>query len=79
MQNPVVHDFIILVYVYLNVIKSDGLKKHGIQELKWLFDDRMVKNSEYFEKNTSIRECYTFVHKCVTSFCNMFPCNMFRK
>ena len=72
MQNPVVHDFIILVYVYLKVIKSDGLKKHGIQELKWLFDDRMVKNSEYFEKNTSIRECYTFVHKCVTSFCNMF-------
>ena len=27
MQNPVVHDFVILVYVYLNVIKSEGIKK----------------------------------------------------
>lgn len=72
MANRVVHDFIILVFVYLNVIKSEGIKKHGIQELKWLFDERMLKNKEYFEKNTSIRECYAFVHKCVTTFCNKY-------
>ncbi len=72
LQNPVVHDFVILVYVYLNVIKSEGIKQNGIKELKWLFDERMVKNREYFEKNNSIRECYIFVHKCVTTFCNIF-------
>ncbi len=72
LQNPVVHDFVILIYVYLNVIQSEGIKKHGIQELKWLFDDRMLKNREYFEKNDSICECYSFVQKCVAVFCNKF-------
>ena len=72
MQNPVIHDFIILVYVYLNVIKSDGIKQNGINELKWLFDDRMLKNKAYFENNNSIREAYLFVHKCVTFFCNKY-------
>lgn len=33
MKNPVVHDFVILTYVYLNVIMSSGIKKHGIEEL----------------------------------------------
>lgn len=42
MKNPVIHDFIILVYVYLNVIKSSGIKQHGIEQLKWLFNDRML-------------------------------------
>ena len=72
MQNPVVHDFVILVYVYLNVIKSDGIKQNGIKELKWLFDERMVRNRDYFAKNNSIRECYLFVQKCVSYFCNAF-------
>ena len=31
MQNPVVHDFIVLVYVYLNVIKSNGINFPNIQ------------------------------------------------
>ena len=72
MQNPVVHDFIVLVYVYLNVIKSDGIKKKGIQDLKWLFDERMVRHKDYFEKNNSILEGYRFTSKCVDTFCNRF-------
>lgn len=51
MRNPVIHDFVILVYVYLNVIKSNGVKQKGIEQLKWLFDERMLQHKEYFEKN----------------------------
>lgn len=72
MQNPVIHDFIILVYVYLNVIKSDGIKQHGINRLKGLFEDRMLLHKEYFEKNVSIKECYRFVSKVVSTFCNQY-------
>ena len=72
MKNPVIHDFIILVYVYLNVIKSEGIKKHGIKQLKWLFEDRMLRHREYFEKNMSVKECYNFTNKIVSTFCNKY-------
>ena len=72
MQNPVVHDFVILVYVYLNAIKSEGIKKKGIKDLLWLFEERMTKHKEYFDKNNNICECYRFTTKCVKTFCNIY-------
>lgn len=72
MKNPVIHDFVILVYVYLNVIKSKGIKKKGTEQLKWLFDDRMLQHKEYFEKNISITECYRFTNKIINTFCNKY-------
>ena len=72
MQNPVIHDFVILVYVYLNVIKSSGIKKHGIEQLKWLFEERMPANKIYFEKNLNLKECYRFTSKIVSTFCNKY-------
>lgn len=72
MQNPVVHDFIILVYVYLNVIKSTDIKRKGIEQLKWLFEDRMLTHKDYFKKNTSIKECYRFTNKIISTFCNKY-------
>ena len=72
MQNPVIHDFVILVYVYLNVIKSSGIKKHGIEQLKWLFEERMLTNKDYFEKNLNLKECYRFTSKIVSTFCNKY-------
>lgn len=72
MKNPVIHDFVILVYVYLNVIKSSGIKQHGIDQLKWLFNDRMLRHKDYFEKNISIKECYHFTNKVINTFCNKY-------
>ena len=72
MRNPVIHDFVILVYVYLNVIKSNGMKQKGIEQLKWLFDERMLQHKEYFEKNLPIKECYKFTSKIISTFCNKY-------
>ncbi|MBR0397646.1 MAG: Abi family protein [Eubacterium sp.] len=72
MQNPVIHDFVVTVYVYLNVVKSEGIKQKGIQNLKELFYDRMLRHKDYFEKNNSIREGYLFTEKCVSTFCNRY-------
>ena len=52
MENPVIHDFVILVYVYLRLIKSPCIKQSGINNLHWLFNERMLKHKEYFEKIT---------------------------
>ena len=72
MQNPVIHDFTILVFVYLQIIKSSGIKEKGIEQLNYLFNERMVKKKEYFEKNNSIVECYRFTQKVVSTFCNKY-------
>ena len=72
MNNPVIHDFVVLVYVYLNLIKSSGIKQHGITELQELFNVRMLQHKDYFEKNQTIKESYSFVAKIVNYFCNKY-------
>lgn len=72
MSNPVIHDFIILVFVYVKLIKSSGIKQKGIQNLLWLFNERMPKHKEYFEKNNTITESYKFTSKIVNYFCNKY-------
>lgn len=72
MNNPVIHDFVILVFVFLKLIKSPGIKQTGIDDLKWLFNDRMPRHKDYFSKNDSIIESYKFTAKIVNYFCNKF-------
>ena len=72
MTNPVIHDFVILVFVYVKLIKSKGLKKRGIDSLLQLFNERMPEHKEYFEKNDVICESYKFTNKIVNYFCNKY-------
>lgn len=72
MKNPVIHDFVILVFVFLKLTKSVGIKQSGIKELQWLFNERMPKHKEYFSKNSTIMESYRFTSRIVNYFCNKF-------
>ncbi len=72
MTNPVIHDFVILVFVFVKLIKSTGIKQSGINNLHWLFNERMLKHKEYFLKNNSIVESYKFTSKIVNYFCNKY-------
>lgn len=72
MTNPVIHDFVILVFVFLKLTKSTGIKQSGIEHLHWLFNERMPKHKEYFSKNATITESYHFTSKIVNYFCNKY-------
>ena len=72
MSNPVIHDFVCLLYVYVKLIKSKGIKSHGLKELNELFFVRMLEHQDYFKKNDTIVESYRFVSKIVTYFCNKY-------
>lgn len=72
MSNPVIHDFVCLVYVYVRLVKSKGIKTRGIEDLNNLFSDRMLKHKDYFEKNDTIVESYRFVSRVVSYFCNKY-------
>lgn len=68
MKNPVIHDFIVTLYMFHNIISSEGIKKHTMTELKELVDDRMTRNKHYFEKNQIITSHYEFAKIIIDYF-----------
>jgi hypothetical protein len=67
MKNPVIHDFVTLLFVYNDVMKVSATKKarnRKMEEICHLFcdeDGRIKKNKSYFEKNPYIKEAYSFI------------------
>lgn len=72
LENPVIHDFLALVYVYVSIIKSESMRKRGIERIMDLLDNRMRGHADYFEKNNVLTGAYNFVHKTVSYFCNKY-------
>ena len=72
MANPVIHDFVVLVFVFVKLIKNSEVKQSGIDRLLWLFNERMQRHREYFVKNDSIVESYNFTGRVVNYFCGKY-------
>ena len=68
MQNPVIHDFIVTLYVFNQAITSEKVKNSTLIELKELIDIRMPRNKEFFSKNQILMAHYDFVKKVVDYF-----------
>jgi hypothetical protein len=68
MENPVIHDFVVLLFVYmdiLNTASNRNMRDKGFEEIKKLFFDTMVRNKDYFVKNDVIIESYNFICKVI--------------
>lgn len=59
-------EFVALLYTY-NLIVSDKVKNHRIQELKALFFNRMIEKKDFFQKNELIKSNYEFACKVITT------------
>lgn len=68
MKNPIMHDFIVTLYVFNNMISSKKIKKATMIELKDLVDIRMPKNKGYFEKNQVLTSHYNFAKIIIDYF-----------
>lgn len=67
MANPVIHDFIVTLYVF-NLVVSPAVRIHTMKELNELINSRCLKNREYFLGNENISSCYDFIKKVVDNF-----------
>lgn len=71
MKNPVIHDFVTLLFVYNDVMKvsaTKNVRNKKMQEIRTLFCDdkgRMKRNKEFFEKNSYIKDAYFFVSSII--------------
>lgn len=72
MSNPVIHDFVAMLWVYKEVVTSPKTKEHFTRELHQLFDVRMKQHADYFNSNENISSAYSFILKVVNY---IFPQN----
>lgn len=67
LKNSCIYDYVCLLFAYNEIVTSQEAKKKTYCEVKHLFDERMVRHSEWFSKNDLIRSSYEFVKKIVDS------------
>jgi len=78
MGNPVIHDFITLLYVFLRVSEGSGVKKTGMDAINNLFNERMLYNKDFFlgseerKGNATIVNSYKFVKRVIKYFENRY-------
>lgn len=65
LKNNCVQDFISLLIAVDDVIKSEDLKDHCLQEIKELFDGRMISNKDLYKSSTSLQQMYAFCKEIV--------------
>ena len=67
MKNPIIHDFVTLLFVYNDIMKVSATKNarnRKMEEIYYQFCDengRIRKNKSYFNKNPYIKEPYLFI------------------
>lgn len=66
MENPVIHDFVVLLFVYydiLNTAANRNMRDKGMKNIKKLFYETMVRNDNkvYFAKNDVLVTNYRFI------------------
>ena len=68
MKNPVIHDFVVSLYVFNNVVTSANIKKNTMVELNDFMETRMVVNKKYFMENQVLTSSYNFIKIIVDYF-----------
>ena len=66
MENPVVHDFVVLLFVYYDILNTPAnrnMRDKGMQQVKELFLKTMLRNdnANMFKKNDVLVENYHFI------------------
>ena len=68
MGNRFVHDFVVMLYCFDGIVSSEKVKKHQMEKLKNLVDNRIPLHKDYFSDNMLLWSNYEFVKKIVDKF-----------
>ena len=66
--HPVIHDFSVLLFVYSRIVPASVQEQMNI-ELSDLFNDRMLRNKDFYKGNSTIESSYCFVKKVIDYYC----------
>lgn len=65
--NPIIHDFLSSLLLFCNLCKEEKTKNHIKGKITELFQIRMLKNYEYYQKNRKIIDTYKFTNQVIES------------
>lgn len=65
LSNPVIHDFVALLFLFDKVCTSAETKKHTYETLHNLFYQKFTRNKSFFENNEILVSSYEFIVKIV--------------
>lgn len=68
MGNRFVHDFVVMLCCYNEIVSSDDVKQHRIQALKEFMEVRCTRHRDWFSGNALICSNYEFLKKVVDKF-----------
>lgn len=64
-SNQVIYDFITMLCLISEVIPNDKMRQKLLDNAHNLFSGRMLKNKDYYSKESSITSAYAFVNKVI--------------
>lgn len=67
MSNPVIHDFVVLLYLF-NKVVGDSVRRKTMDDLYEFINIRMIRHREYFEKDSLFVSHYNFLKIIVDFF-----------
>lgn len=67
LRHSFVYNFVVLLYVYNNIVKNEVMKQRRFEDIKEMFDNRFTRNRGYFSKNNLIKSQYEFLTKIIDS------------
>ncbi|MDY6045118.1 MAG: Abi family protein [Peptoniphilus sp.] len=68
LRNESIHDFVAMLYVLNQIVKSDEIKFHRLKDLNEFFNGRMIRSKDRFQDNNLIKSSYHFTKKVLDYF-----------
>ena len=68
MENKIIHDFVVLLFVYYDLMstpRNRDMRDRGMNDVRKLFFETMIRNKEYFIKNNVLVSDYKFICKVI--------------
>ena len=71
MGNRFVHDFVVMLCCFNEIVSSPKVKYNQMRKLKELIDGRFTEHSDYFANNAVLQTNYQFIKKVVDKFAEL--------
>lgn len=71
MGNRTIHDLVVLICTYCDIVTSDHSKKRKLESLQYLLENRFILHKDYFSSNMLLVSNYEFIKKVVDKALSM--------
>ncbi|WP_281529623.1 Abi family protein [Campylobacter hominis] len=68
MKNRTINDFIVALFIYNKICKSKTMKLHCFDDLHKLFQNRLIRNYNYYKRSKTIKQRYLFCLRIIKYF-----------